>query len=68
MDGLLTSGQDGGNPRMHSHDDSLHRLASVLRDDLDATNRTIVARMASDVQLIPQLAAHLVAAGGKRLR
>ncbi|HQT73586.1 MAG TPA: polyprenyl synthetase family protein, partial [Acidiphilium sp.] len=53
---------------MHSHDDSLHRLASVLRDDLDATNRTIVARMASDVQLIPQLAAHLVAAGGKRLR
>ncbi|CAG4911976.1 unnamed protein product [Acidocella sp. C78] len=53
---------------MHSHDDSLNRLASVLRDDLDETNRTIVARMASDVQLIPQLAAHLVAAGGKRLR
>ncbi|WP_428378063.1 polyprenyl synthetase family protein [Lichenicoccus sp.] len=33
-----------------------------------ACNRTIVARMDSPVALIPQLAAHLVAAGGKRLR
>jgi octaprenyl-diphosphate synthase len=37
-------------------------------DDLAACNRTIVARMASPVALIPQLAAHIVAAGGKRLR
>ncbi|MEO8714308.1 MAG: polyprenyl synthetase family protein [Acetobacteraceae bacterium] len=33
-----------------------------------ATNRLIVHRMDSPVALIPQLAAHLVAAGGKRLR
>ncbi|MDD2877151.1 MAG: polyprenyl synthetase family protein [Acidiphilium sp.] len=33
-----------------------------------ATNAEIVARMASKVELIPQLAAHLIAAGGKRLR
>ncbi|MCQ8278120.1 polyprenyl synthetase family protein [Acetobacteraceae bacterium KSS8] len=33
-----------------------------------ACNRAIVARMDSPVPLIPQLAAHLVAAGGKRLR
>src|SRR6202000_1065540 len=31
-------------------------------------NRTIVARMESPVELIPRLAAHIVAAGGKRLR
>ncbi|MGA8192132.1 MAG: polyprenyl synthetase family protein [Acetobacteraceae bacterium] len=35
---------------------------------MDACNRTIVARMDSPVALIPQLAAHIVAAGGKRLR
>jgi octaprenyl-diphosphate synthase len=35
---------------------------------LTATNQAIVARMESPVALIPQLAAHLVAAGGKRLR
>jgi len=40
----------------------------MLEGDLHATNHAIVARMASPVALIPQLAAHLVAAGGKRLR
>jgi octaprenyl-diphosphate synthase len=40
----------------------------LIGDDLAACNRAIVARMHSQVALIPQLAAHLVAAGGKRLR
>ncbi|HJS85953.1 MAG TPA: polyprenyl synthetase family protein [Acetobacteraceae bacterium] len=35
---------------------------------MDATNRLIVERMDSPVALIPRLAAHIVAAGGKRLR
>ena len=48
--------------------DALATLTDLLRPDLEATNRTIVARMASPVALIPQLAAHIVAAGGKRLR
>ncbi|BAJ80827.1 MULTISPECIES: polyprenyl synthetase family protein [Acidiphilium] len=68
MDGLLTSGQDAGTARTRPEEDALHRLAVVLQDDLTETNRTILARMASDVELIPQLAAHLIAAGGKRLR
>jgi octaprenyl-diphosphate synthase len=46
----------------------LARLLALVADDLQATNRHIVERMASPVALIPQLAAHLVAAGGKRLR
>ena len=46
----------------------LKALADYLADDMMACNREIVARMQSDVPLIPQLAAHLVAAGGKRLR
>nr|WP_237182226.1 polyprenyl synthetase family protein [Roseomonas marmotae] len=43
-------------------------LVALVREDLDACNRQILARMQSPVQLIPQLAAHLIAAGGKRLR
>ena len=48
--------------------DALGRLTALLEHDLAATNQTIVARMDSPVALIPQLAAHLVASGGKRLR
>ena len=44
------------------------RSIALVRDDLEACNRTIVAHMQSPVALIPQLAAHIVAAGGKRLR
>lgn len=48
--------------------DALSALMAMLHDDIAATNRAIVARMDSPVALIPQLAAHIVAAGGKRLR
>jgi octaprenyl-diphosphate synthase len=48
--------------------DALSRLLDCVADDMTACNRAIVARMDSPVALIPQLAAHLVAAGGKRLR
>ena len=49
-------------------EDALTALVALLRPDLEACNRTIVARMDSPVALIPQLAAHIVAAGGKRFR
>jgi len=48
--------------------DALQTLVMLVGPDLQACNRAIVARMDSPVALIPQLAAHLVAAGGKRLR
>ena len=51
-----------------SGEDALSALADLVRADLTACNRVIVANMQSQVELIPQLAAHLVAAGGKRLR
>jgi octaprenyl-diphosphate synthase len=53
---------------METDEDALTALADLVRDDLAACNRVIVANMQSQVELIPQLAAHLVAAGGKRLR
>ncbi len=54
--------------RASAGEDALSTLVRLLQPDLEACNRTIVARMDSPVALIPQLAAHIVAAGGKRLR
>ncbi len=48
--------------------DALSRLTALLEAELKATNEAIIARMDSPVALIPQLAAHIVAAGGKRMR
>ena len=53
---------------MRDHEDALTTLVRLVDDDLTACNHSIVARMDSPVALIPQLAAHIVAAGGKRLR
>jgi octaprenyl-diphosphate synthase len=47
---------------------SLDPLFRLLGDDLARVNTLIVARMHSPVALIPQLAGHIVSAGGKRLR
>ena len=47
---------------------SLDGLSELVADDLDAVNELIVRRMDSPVKMIPQLASHIIAAGGKRLR
>lgn len=43
-------------------------LRALLADDLEAVNAQIIDRMDSPVELIPDLAGHLVNAGGKRIR
>ncbi|MCG8544835.1 MAG: polyprenyl synthetase family protein [Alphaproteobacteria bacterium] len=45
--------------------EEIHRLVG---DELERVNRVIVENMQSPVALIPQLAGHIVASGGKRLR
>ncbi len=52
----------------HRSEDALSALVNLVEADLEACNRVIVSQMDSPVSLIPQLAAHIVAAGGKRLR
>ena len=47
---------------------SLDPLAQLLGSELECVNRLIVERMQSSAALIPQLAGHIVAGGGKRLR
>ncbi len=54
-------------PHKPAHD-ALSNLTGMVADDLVAVNNLIVQRMESGVPLIPQLAGHIVAAGGKRLR
>ena len=47
---------------------SLDRLSELVADDIKAVNALIVRHMDSPVDLIPQLAGHIIAGGGKRLR
>jgi octaprenyl-diphosphate synthase len=58
----------GVDPAREAPKPSLDPLLRLLKPDLDAVNRLIVERMHSPVALIPQLASHIVAGGGKRLR
>ncbi len=46
----------------------LDALGRHVADDLKAVNNLILRRMESKVDLVPQLAGHIIAAGGKRLR
>ena len=48
--------------------DKLEPVQRLVADDMVEVNRLIVARLESRVDLIPQLAGHLVSAGGKRVR
>ena len=47
---------------------ALARLQTLVADDMVKVNQTILLKMQSPVALIPQLAGHLIASGGKRLR
>ena len=47
---------------------SLTPLVELLANDTKQVNTRIMTRIASDVSLVPKLAGHLIAAGGKRLR
>ena len=47
---------------------ALDGLSALVDDDLERVNQVILQRMQSPVALIPELAGHIIAAGGKRLR
>lgn len=50
------------------HQPSLDPLMNMVSSDLNQVNSVILERMQSDVALIPELAGHLIAGGGKRMR
>jgi octaprenyl-diphosphate synthase len=47
---------------------SLDPMLRLVAHDMNAVNSVILERMQSDVPLIPELAGHLIAGGGKRMR
>src|SRR3546814_590173 len=47
---------------------SLEPMMSLVADNMNAVNSVILERMQSKIPLIPELAGHLIAGGGKRLR
>lgn len=49
-------------------DAAMPLLQSLVEADLEQVNAVILSQAASDVALIPTLARHLIASGGKRLR
>ena len=47
---------------------SLDPMLALVAADMHRVNEVILTRMQSDVPLIPELAGHLIAGGGKRMR
>ncbi|MBI1214655.1 MAG: polyprenyl synthetase family protein [Alphaproteobacteria bacterium] len=62
------SGTKAAPPPRAAQTSPLERLSQALKGDLASVNAIILDRMQSDIPLIPQLAGHLIAAGGKRIR
>ena len=46
----------------------LNDLVALVADGMARVNTTILSRTGSDVAMIPEVANHLIASGGKRLR
>src|SRR6478735_6963530 len=47
---------------------SVDRLSKLVATDMDRVNAVILSRTGSEVTMIPEVANHLIASGGKRLR
>jgi octaprenyl-diphosphate synthase len=47
---------------------SLEPMVKLVAAEMNAVNAVILARMQSEIPLIPELAGHLIAGGGKRMR
>ncbi len=55
----------------HKQDEHLPSLEPMMRlveSGMDSVNSVIIERMQSEIPLIPELAGHLIAGGGKRMR
>ena len=55
-------------PLQSAREPSLDALMALVASDMNGVNAVILERMQSKVALIPELAGHLIAGGGKRMR
>ena len=54
--------------RLDNREPSLEPMLQLVAADMNAVNAVILDRMQSQIPLIPELAGHLIAGGGKRMR
>jgi octaprenyl-diphosphate synthase len=54
--------------RLDNREPSLEPMLQLVATDMNSVNAVILDRMQSDIPLIPELAGHLIAGGGKRMR
>jgi octaprenyl-diphosphate synthase len=52
----------------HDGGSGIDALSALVASDLERVNALILSRTGSDVQMIPEVANHLISSGGKRLR
>lgn len=53
---------------LRNSSESIKPLLQLVSEDMEEVNRIILDKAISDVNLIPQIAQHLITSGGKRLR
>lgn len=63
MLGVVIPLEDGKNKQA-----SVKPLVDLTRADMERVNQLILSKAGSDVQMIPEVANHLISSGGKRLR
>ncbi|MEE2745775.1 MAG: polyprenyl synthetase family protein [Pseudomonadota bacterium] len=66
--GVVVNLDNSPDRKLSGKSPSLDQLINLTKNDLKDVNNLVIHSMDSPVALIPQLAGHLVAAGGKRLR
>ncbi|MBA5777646.1 polyprenyl synthetase family protein [Stappia sp. F7233] len=49
-------------------DPSIQPLVDLMSEGMEAVNRLILSKAGSNVEMIPEIARHLISSGGKRLR
>jgi len=65
---ILSFKQPSEKNKPSSGEEALDNLTALVAEDIKAVNRIIAHKTESQVTLIPELAAHIIGAGGKRLR
>ena len=68
MGSVLNLNEKSADPARRAAEAAFARLQQLVGPEMALVNETILARMKSPVALIPELAGHLIASGGKRLR
>ncbi|MEP2943653.1 MAG: polyprenyl synthetase family protein [Hyphomicrobiales bacterium] len=61
--GVVVSLEDAGKKKA-----SIDALIGLVHDDMENVNTLILSKAGSHVELIPEIARHLISSGGKRLR